>query len=379
MPVTRVKVPLLDLHAQYAPLREELRAAVDEVFDKLAFIGGPYVETLEKEIAAYVGATDGIGVSSGTDALLVAMMALGIGPGDEVITSPYTFFATVGCVLRLGAKCVFVDIDPDTYNIDATGLEAAVTPRTKAILPVHLFGQCADMAAVNAVAARHGLPVIEDAAQAIGARDSDGRAAGCLGTVACFSFYPSKNLGAAGDGGMLTTSDGELAHTMRIMRNHGMEPAYHHGILGGNFRLDGIQGAVLSIKLRHLDAWAEGRRKNACEYHERFAERGLDTVLRLPVAREGVYHVFNQYVVRVPDGKRDALMAHLRKNDVGCAIYYPSGCHTQPCVADQGYHAGDFPETERAARETVSLPIFSELSDEQKETVVDVVAEFFGK
>lgn len=374
-----MKVPLLDLRAQIQAVESELRAAVEGVIASGIFILGPEAVALESEIAVLSGAAHGVGVSNGSDALVAALLALEVGPGDEVIVPTFTFFATAGSVSRIGAKPVFVDVQPDTFNIDPDAIAAAVTPRTRAIIPVHLYGQCADMAPILEIARGHGLGVIEDAAQAIGARDSDGRAAGCLGTVACFSFYPSKNLGAAGDGGMLTTSDGELAHTMRIMRNHGMEPAYHHGILGGNFRLDGIQGAVLSIKLRHLDAWAEGRRKNACEYHERFAERGLDTVLRLPVAREGVYHVFNQYVVRVPDGKRDALMAHLRKNDVGCAIYYPSGCHTQPCVADQGYHAGDFPETERAARETVSLPIFSELSDEQKETVVDVVAEFFGK
>lgn len=373
-----MKVPLLDLKGQYAPLRAEIEQSLREICDSQRFILGPRVTELEAEVAKYSGARYGIGVSSGTDALLVAMMALGIGPGDEVVTTPYTFFATVGCVLRLGARCVFVDIDPLTYNIDAARIEDAITERTKALLPVHLFGQCAEMSVINSIAESRGLPVIEDAAQAIGARDADGRAAGSLGTMACFSFYPSKNLGAAGDGGLVTTSDAALAHTMRIMRNHGMEPAYHHEILGGNFRLDGIQAAVLSIKLRHLDAWAAGRRANAAEYKERFAARGLDGILELPYERPGVHHIYNQYVVRVPDGKRDALMAHLRKHDIGCAIYYPSGCHVQPCVADQGYAAGDFPQTERAAAETLSLPVFSELTDEQKDSVVDVVAEFFG-
>lgn len=378
MTVTRVKVPLLDLKAQYEPIRDEVHRAVAEVLDSMAFIGGPYVQKLEGELSSYVGAKHGIGVSSGTDALLVAMMALGIGPGDEVITSPYTFFATAGCVDRLGATLKFVDIDPATYNIDPSRIEAAITPKTKAIVPVHLFGQCADMAAINEIACRHEISVIEDAAQAIGARDSDGRFAGNLGRVACFSFYPSKNLGAAGDGGMITTNDADLAHTMSIMRNHGMEPAYHHEIMGGNFRLDGIQGAVLSVKLPHLDAWAEGRRKNAALYREMFADRGLTEHVELPVEREGVHHIYNQFVVRVATEKRDPLLAHLRAHDVGCAVYYPSGCHTQPCLAHQGYKAGDFPLSEAAALSTLSLPIFGELSDEQRDTVVDVVAEFFG-
>ena len=375
---TRVKVPLLDLRAQYEPLRAELRAAVDKVFDDLAFISGPYVQKLERELADYTGAAHGVGVSSGTDALLVAMTALGIGPGDEVITSPYTFFATVGCIARLGATCRFVDIDPKTYNIDVTRLEAAVNERTKAIVPVHLFGQCADMAAVNAVAQKHDLPVIEDAAQAIGARDADGRMAGSLGTVGCFSFYPSKNLGAAGDGGLITTSDDALAHKMSIMRNHGMEPAYHHEMLGGNFRLDGIQGAVLSVKLPHLDGWADARRANACQYHELFEEKGLNEVVGLPYVREGVHHIYNQFTLRVAADKRDGLLQHLRDNDIGCAIYYPSGCHEQPALAHMGFKAGDFPETEAAARETLVIPIYSELTDEQKRCVVDVVGEFFG-
>lgn len=378
MTMTRLKVPLLDLQAQYAPLRDEIRTAVDGVFDKLAFIGGPYVQTLEEELAAYTGAAHGVGVSSGTDALLVALTALGVGPGDEVITSPYTFFATAGCIARLGARCVFVDIEPKTYNIDVERIEAAITDKTKAIMPVHLFGQVAEMARINEIAEKHGLPVIEDAAQAIGAKDDDGRMAGSLGTAGCFSFYPSKNLGAAGDGGLVTTSDADLAHTMSIMRNHGMEPAYHHEMLGGNFRLDGIQAAVLSIKLKHLDAWADARRRNADHYHDLFPERGLGEVVGLPFVRSGVHHIYNQFTLRVAADKRDPLLAHLRANDIGCAIYYPSGCHMQPALKEHGFKAGDFPVTEAAALETLAIPIYSELTDEHKHSVVDVVAEFFG-
>jgi dTDP-4-amino-4,6-dideoxygalactose transaminase len=378
MTATRVKVPLLDLQAQYAPLRAEMTAAFEEVVDKLAFISGPYVAKFEGEIAEYVGASHGVGVSSGTDALLVALMALDLGPGDEVITCPFTFFATAGCIVRTGARAVFVDMDPLTFNIDPAAIEAAITPNTKAIMPVHVFGQCADMAAINAIAAKHDLPVIADAAQAIGARDSDGRAAGSLGKAGCFSFYPSKNLGAAGDGGMITTNDADFAHRMSIMRNHGMEPAYHHEIMGGNFRLDGIQGAILSLKLKHLDGWAEGRRRNAVEWGERFADRGIDQCVTLPHARDGVFHVYNQYTIRVPDGKRDALMQHLRDRDIGCVVYYPSGCHTQPVMASQGFKAGDFPLTEQACAEVLSIPVFAELSDEQKDAVVEGLASFFG-
>lgn len=379
MPSTRVKVPLLDLRAQYEPIRDEIRAAVEKVFDDLAFISGPYVQAFERQLASYVGARHAVGVSSGTDALLVALTALGVGPGDEVVTTPYTFFATVGCVTRLGARCVFVDIDPATYNIDVTRLQEALTPRTKVIVPVHLFGQTVDMAAVRAVAEPRGIPVLEDAAQAIGAKDSDGRMAGSLGTAACFSFYPSKNLGAAGDGGLVTTDDADLAHLMAIMRNHGMEPAYHHEIVGGNFRLDGIQGAVLSVKLKYLDGWAEARRRNAADYRALFAGRELDDVLTLPYERPGVHHIYNQFVVRVAGGRRDALAAHLKANDIGTAIYYPSGCHEQPALKHLGYRSGTFPLTEAAARETLALPIYGELTDDQKVAVVDAVAGFFGR
>lgn len=378
MTATRVQVPLLDLKAQYAPIRDQIHAAVAEVLDSMAFISGPYVQTFEKELAAYVGTKHAIGVSSGTDALLVAMMALGVGPGTEVITSPYTFFATVGCVERLGGRCVFVDIDPATYNIDAACIEDEITENTVAIVPVHLFGQTADMTAICDVARRHGLPVIEDAAQAIGAREPDGSMAGSLGRVGCFSFYPSKNLGAAGDGGIITTNDDELAHRMAIMRNHGMEPAYEHHLMGGNFRLDGIQGAVLSVKLPYLDGWADARRANACQYHELFAAKGLGEVVGLPAVRDGVHHIYNQFTIRVAADKRDDLLAHLRANGIGCAIYYPSGAHQQPCLAELGYRTGDFPLTEAAALETLAIPVFPELTDEQKHAVVDTIGEFFG-
>jgi len=362
MTATRVKVPLLDLKAQYAPIRDAVHSAVDERLDSMAFIGGPYVKKFEGELAAYVGADHAVGVSSGT----------------EVITTPYTFFATAGCVERLGGRCVFVDIDPATYNINPAGIEAAITGKTAAIVPVHLFGQTAEMVAIRAIAEKHKLPVIEDAAQAIGAKDCDGAMAGSLGTVACFSFYPSKNLGAAGDGGIVTTSDGDLAHRMSIMRNHGMEPAYHHEIMGGNFRLDGIQSAVLSVKLPHLDGWAAARRSNAALYEELFSVRGLGDVVALPAVREGVHHIYNQYTIRVAADKRDGLMKYLRDNDIGCAIYYPSGCHTQPCLSHHGYKAGDFPNTEAAALETLAIPIYSELTDDLQRGVVDVIGEFFG-
>ncbi len=382
MPATRVAVPMLDLAAQYAPIRDEIRAVVEEVFDSCRFIGGPHVEGLESELSTFVGAGHGIGVSSGTDALLVAFMALGIGPGDEVVTTPYTFFATGGCIARLGATPVFVDIDPVTFNIDPEAVKAALTPNTKAIVPVHLFGQCADMTAINAIAAEAGLPVVEDAAQAIGARDAGGGKAGSLGPIACFSFYPSKNLGAAGDGGMITCADADLAHTMAIMRNHGMEPAYHHEIIGGNFRLDALQAAVLRIKLKQLDGWAGARRKNAADYRELFAAKGLAEAdgapggpVTLPAERAGVHHIYNQFVVRIGDGKRDAVRELLRGNNIGCDVYYPKPLHLQPCFASLGYSAGSMPVSEQAALETIALPIFSELTAEQKEAVVDTVAE----
>jgi len=377
MPATRVKVPLLDLKAQYATLRDEIRPVVDEVFDTQWFIGGPHVSGLENEVAAYTDAKSAVGCTSGSDALLLAMWALGIGPGDEVITTPYTFFATVGSIVRLGAKPVFIDIEPDTYNIDIEKIAGAITERTKAIVPVHLFGQCVDMTRLAQIACDANLPIIEDAAQAIGTRDAGGGKAGSMGAIACFSFFPSKNLGGAGDGGMVTTNDEELAHKMAVMRNHGMEPKYHHHMMGGNFRLDALQAAVLRIKLKHLDAWHEGRRSNAADYRRMFAEKGLGEVT-LPTERDGVYHIYNQFVIRVPAAKRDALVKHMHEHDIGCEVYYPISCHQQECFSDLGYGAGDFPESERAAAETLALPIYPELTDEQKTCVVDTVAEFLG-
>ncbi len=366
-------VPLLDLKAQFAPIEGDIRAAMDRVLASQHFIMGPEVEGLEHEVAAYCGARHGIGVSSGTDALLVALMALGIGLGDEVVTTPYSFFATAGAIVRLGATPVFVDIDPDTYNIDPTLIEAAITPATKAILPVHLFGQCADMVAIRAIAARHGLPVIEDAAQAIGSEDAGGGRAGTLGTMACFSFFPSKNLGGFGDGGMVVTNDDALAERLRVLRVHGSKPKYHHAVVGGNFRLDALQAAVLRVKLTQLDAWTAGRQRNAGVYDQAFAGISSD-LLSTPAVRQP-RHIFNQYVVRTP--RRDALMAHLRQAGIGCEVYYPGPLHLQPCFADLGYGAGGLPQAEAAARETVALPIYPELTATQLAEVVVAVTDFF--
>jgi dTDP-4-amino-4,6-dideoxygalactose transaminase len=375
MPATRVAVPLLDLKAQYKTLRDQIRPVVDEVFESQYFIGGPQIDGLEKELAAYCGSKHALGVSSGTDAILLALWALGVGPGDEVITSPYTFFATVGSIARLGAHCRFVDIDPATYNLDVAKVKAAIGPKTKAIMPVHLYGQCVDMKALLAVAGS--IPVVEDAAQAIGAKDADGRRAGSMGTVGCFSFFPSKNLGGAGDGGFISTNDDALAHRMKVMRNHGMEPKYFHKLLGGNFRLDALQAAVLRVKLRHLDAWHEGRRKNAADYRKLFAAQKLPAgAVTLPLERPGCYHIYNQFILRVAAAKRDALVKHLQTNGIGCEIYYPVPCHLQECFASEGHKAGDFPQSERAAKETLAVPIYPELSDEQKACVVETIAEF---
>jgi dTDP-4-amino-4,6-dideoxygalactose transaminase len=378
MTATRVAVPLLDLKAQYAALRDEIRPVVDEIFESQYFIGGPHVGALEEEVAAYTGARHAVGVTSGTDAILLALWALGVGPGDEVITSPYTFFATVGSIARLGARCRFVDIEPDTYNLDASRLAAAITDRTKAIMPVHLYGQSVDMAAINKIACDHELPVVEDAAQAIGSRDAGGGKAGSMGLAGCFSFFPSKNLGGAGDGGLITTNDDGLAHRLRVMRNHGMEPKYFHKLLGGNFRLDALQAGVLRIKLKHLDAWHEARRKNAADYRRLFAAKGLGNAVGLPAERRGVYHIYNQFVIRVAAGKRDGLVQHLQQSGIGCEVYYPVPCHLQECFASEGWKAGDFPESERAAQQTLALPIYPELSAEQKAAVVDAVAEYLS-
>jgi dTDP-4-amino-4,6-dideoxygalactose transaminase len=367
-----MQVPMLDLQAQYRPIRDAIIDVVTRVCDSQRFIMGPEVEGMERELAAYLGVTHAVGVSSGTDALLLALMALGIGPGDEVITSTYSFFATAGSVARVGAKPVFVDIDPVTYNIDPAATAAAVTARTRAIIPVHLYGQSADLDPLVDLAARAGVPLIEDAAQAIGAKYKD-RMVGGFGRVGCFSFFPSKNLGAFGDGGLVTTGDGALAATLRRMRVHGADRQYYHEVIGGNFRLDALQAAVLRVKLPHLAGWTEGRRRNAVRYAELFAEFGLTGRVTLPVALRDRYHIYNQYIVRVPN--RDAAKAHLESRRIGCAIYYPVPFHEQACFASLGYRAGQFPHAEAAARETLALPIYGELTADQQRYVVSAIAE----
>jgi dTDP-4-amino-4,6-dideoxygalactose transaminase len=366
-----LRVPLLDLQAQYRPLRDELLSAVARVCDTQQFILGPEVEAFEREVAAHLGAGQGIAVSSGTDALLVSMMALGIGPGDEVLTTPFSFFATAGCISRLGAVPRFVDIDPVTFNMNPGAVEAAITPRTKAVLPVHLFGQCADIGPINAAARHAGIPVIEDACQAIGARYND-RPAGSLGAVGCFSFFPTKNLGGFGDGGLVTTNDSRLAHEIRLLRNHGAEPKYLHQRIGGNFRLDALQAAVLRVKLPHLERWTSMRRSNAKTYVELFERAGLTSRVTVPVEADGCTHVYNQFVIRVPH--RDRVRASLTRVGIGTEIYYPVPLHLQECFAGLGYANGDFPEAERAAQDVLALPIYGELTREQLAAVENAVA-----
>lgn len=368
-------VPLLDLKAQYAAIREEVRAAVDRVLESQYFILGPEVEALEAEVAAYCGCRYGIGVSSGSDALLVALMALDVQPGDEIITTPYTFFATAGAIVRLGARPVFVDIDPATYNLDPAALEGAVTPRSRAILPVHLYGQMADMEPVMAVAERHGLAVIEDAAQAIGA-EYRGRRAGSIGHLGCFSFFPSKNLGGIGDGGMVTTNDAALADRVKLLRGHGARPKYHHKVVGGNFRLDAIQAAVLRVKLGYLDQWTAGRQRNAQSYRRLFAESGLagEGLVSLPVDAGYGRHIYNQFVIR--SERRDELAHHLKQAQIGTEVYYPVPMHLQECFADLGLSVGAFPQSEAAARETLALPIYPELTEGMLARVVDEIRGF---
>ena len=358
-------IPLLDLTAQYATIRDEIRSAVDRVLESQRFILGPEVEAFEREIADYCGCAHAIGVSSGTDALLVVLMAIGIGPGDEVVTPAYSFFATAGAIARLGATPVFVDIDPETFNIDPAHIESRITPRTRAILPVHLFGQVAEMEEILRIAQRHRLPVVEDAAQAIGAERS-GQRAGSIGDAGCLSFFPSKNLGGAGDGGMVTTNNAELAERVRMLRNHGFRTRYDNELLGGNFRLDAIQAAVLRVKLRHLDRWTEGRRRNAAEYRKR-----LPATVLLP-KETGDRHIYNQFVIRHP--RRDALMEALKKEQIGCEVYYPIPLHLQTCFRSLGHHAGELPASEQAARESLALPIYPELTPDRIQHVCDVIA-----
>lgn len=367
-----MNVPLLDLQAQYRPLRNELLAAITRVCDAQHFILGPEVEALEDELARALSVKYAIGVSSGTDALLAALMALDIGPGDEVITSAYSFFATGGCVARLGGVPVFVDIDPDTFALDPAAVEAAMTPRTRAIIPVHLFGLCADMDPLLDIAGRAGVPVVEDACQAIGATYR-GRQAGAIGTLGCFSFFPSKNLGAFGDGGLVTTNDAALAAKVRLLRNHGAQPKYYHALVGGNFRLDALQAAVLRVKLPHLTRWSEMRRANADRYDALFSERGLRSSLVLPVRPADRTHIFNQYVVRVPE--RDRVRTALAGLGIGTEVYYPVPLHLQACFANLGGVRGSRPGAEAAARDSLALPIYGEMSADQQAAVVGALAD----
>ena len=377
-----VSVPLLDLKKQYAAIREDVKRTADELFESQMFILGPRVEAFEKAVASYVGTKNAVGMSSGTDAQLAALMALGIGPGDDVVTSPYTFFSTAGAVARLGARPVFCDIDPATFNVDPEKLAKAITPKTKAIQPVHLFGQSADMEPILDVAKRKGIPVIEDACQSLGAAYK-GKKAGAMAEFGCFSFFPSKNLGGFGDGGMVTTDDDGNAQTLRAMRMHGETSRYHHGFVGGNFRLDALQAAVLHVKLPHLDGWAEGRRKNAREIETLYLEYGgrlyPEGGLAFPREAAGRHHVFNQFVVRVGKGRRDALKERLAARQIGNAIYYPVPLHLQECFANLGGKAGDFPEAEKAANESLALPVFPELTGEQKRFLAFTLAEFSKK
>ncbi len=372
-----MKVPLLDLKAQYARIKTEITAAVAAVFDSQQFILGAAVDQCEKRIAEYCSARFGIGVSSGTDALLIALMAEGIGPGDEVITTPHTFFATAGSIARVGATPVFVDICPKTYNIAPSLIEGHVTRHTKAIIPVHLFGQCADMDPILEIAQRHGLVVIEDAAQAIGA-EYRGRRAGSIGHYGCFSFFPSKNLGGAGDGGMVVVQDPQRAEKLKVFRVHGSQPKYYHKVIGGNFRLDALQAAVVSAKLPHLDEWTAGRQANAERYRRLFAEAGLveSGFVVLPEVAPQRRHIYNQFVIAVP--RRDELRKYLTEQGIGTEIYYPVPLHLQECFRYLGCREGDCPLSEAAARDTVALPIYPELTEEQIAYVVDCTGRFLS-
>ena len=368
-----VIVPLLDLNAQYAPLRTALLGAMTRVCDSQRFIGGPEVEGLESELAAYLETPHALGMSSGTDALVAALMALKIGPGDEVITPTYSFFATAGAVARLGATPVLVDVDPDTFNMSPAATAAAITSKTKAIIPVHLFGQSADLEPILAAAAPRQIPVIEDAAQAIGCL-YHGRPVGSWGAIGCFSFFPSKNLGGFGDGGLVTSTRADLAHRLKLIRNHGMEPKYYHHLVGANFRLDALQAAVLRVKLPYLAGWSEARRANAARYRAAFASAGVSEVV-LPFAAPDRTHIYNQFVVRVPE--RDRLRAHLEAAGIGSEVYYPVPFHLQECFADLGYQAGAFPVAEAAALSSLALPIYPELTEAQQAAVVEAIGHFY--
>jgi len=385
-----MEVPLLDLKSQYQSIKEEIAEVLLSVAESQQFILGPEVKRLEQGVAQYCGTKFGVGVSSGTDALLVALMALDIKAGDEVITSPYSFFATAGVIARLGAKPVFADIDPVTYNIDPDCIKKVISQKTKAIIPVHLYGQCAEMQPILDIANEYGLSVIEDAAQAIGSQYRDGRRAGSMGLMGCFSFFPSKNLGGFGDGGMVVTNDAALAEKLKVLRVHGSQPKYYHKIIGGNFRLDTIQAAVLWVKMKYLDDWTRKRQQNAERYTQLFQEFGLSegvgrqefsesnrVILPEPVYKNSDlshYHIYNQYVIRVKE--RDRVREHLKAHKIGTEVYYPVPFHLQECFAYLKYRDGDFPRSERASKESLALPIYPELSVEQQEYVVETLAEF---
>ncbi|QDV69944.1 Aminotransferase [Rosistilla carotiformis] len=369
-------VPLLDVGRGNAPLRQEMLAAIGEVIDSGRFLYGPDVSALENEIATLSQVDHAIGCASGSDALLLALMALDIGPGDEVIVPSFTFFASVSCIERLGAKPVFVDILPDTFNINHRAIEAAITPATRAIIPVHLFGQCAAIDKICQIGEKHGIAIIEDAAQAI-ASAYHSRPAGSWGRIGCFSFYPTKNLGGMGDGGMMTTNDPQIADRLRLLSSHGMRPRYHHRALGINSRLDTFQAAVLRVKLKHLPEATVSRQKNATRYRDMLQAADLHKHFTLPKLDPNAYHVWNQYSIRVPDGQRDAVREHLASHGVGSEIYYPVPMHQQECFAHVAVQPGSLPETERAAKEILNLPIFPELQESEQERVVSVLRGFF--
>jgi dTDP-4-amino-4,6-dideoxygalactose transaminase len=376
-----MKVPLLDLKAQYKTIKDEILDVTADIFESQYFILGPHVEKLEKEIAEYCCVKYALGVSSGTDALLIALMAAGIGPGDSVITTPYTFFATAGSIARVGAKPIFADIDPDTYNISpekiseiVCSMKAAERARLKAIMPVHLYGQCADMDPILDIAKKFNILVIEDAAQAIGS-EYKGRRAGSMGAFGCFSFFPSKNLGAFGDGGIVTVKAAAFYEKLHILRVHGSHPKYYHRYIGGNFRLDAIQAAIVSVKLKNLDGWTEARQKNAQRYERLFREAGLDEKIKLPVQKES-RHIYNQFVIEVPE-KRDDLRNHLNNAGIGNEVYYPVPLHLQECFAYLGYREGDMPVSERAALHTIALPIYPELTEDMQAYAVEKIREFY--
>lgn len=366
-------VPLISLVPQYQNIKQEIDEAVQRVFTSQNFVMGEEVSNFEADMARYCDSREAIGCASGTDALVLALMALNIGPGDEVITTPFSFFATASCIERVGAKPVFVDIEERGFNIDPEAVEAAITSRTKAIIPVHLFGQCARMDPLCRIAVKHNLAIIEDAAQAIGA-EYRGRRAGVLGTIGCFSFFPTKNLGGAGDGGLITTDDAQLAARLKTLRVHGDVGRYEHKEVGFNSRLDALQAAVLAVKLRHLDSWTEGRQRNAGWYQEMCTQEKLTDVIELPITLPDRRHVYNQYCVRVHEGLRSHVMETLKEKQIGCAVYYPKPLHLQPCFAHHGYKEGQFPVSEQLSQDIMALPIFAELTLSQLERVVDGLA-----